>query len=67
MSTPMPTAATAARPVPVSPECTGAKALDWPEMHRRCAGNSVVRVPGVPVPVLKYVCGCTCHAAGATR
>lgn len=50
---------------PVSPECTGAEQLDWPEMHARCAGNSAIRIPGVPVPVLTYTCGCTCHTTGA--
>lgn len=62
MSSPTPTVQPA-----VSAECTGARQLDWPEMHARCAGNSVLRVPGVPVPVLTYTCGCTCHRKDDAR
>lgn len=49
---------------PASAECTGAVQLDWPEMHRRCAGNTTIRIPSVPIPVLTYRCGCTCHTDG---
>jgi hypothetical protein len=56
---------TRTRAVPDSPECTGAKQMNWPEMHRRCAGNSVLRIPGVYAPVLTYSCGCTCHTGGS--
>ncbi len=54
------------RPAQVSTECAGAETLGEPELHHRCAGNTVVRVPRVTTPVLTYVCGCSCHPA-ATR
>lgn len=54
----------AKQPAPVSTECTGAETLGMPELHHRCAGNTVVRVPGVTTPALTYTCGCPCHAPG---
>lgn len=53
-----------------SAECTAAEALDWPEQHRRCAGNTVVRLPDdrpEQTPVLTCHCGCTCHAGQAQQ
>lgn len=55
------------RKAAISGECTAAESMDWPEMHARCAGNSVFRLPGDPpelAPVQTYSCGCTCHTKG---
>ena len=57
----------AAAKTPKSVECTGAVQLGWPDQHARCAGNTELRLPTVPVcwpPVQTYRCGCTCHSEG---
>jgi hypothetical protein len=61
---------TATRKAALSPECTAATSLDWPEQHLRCAGNAVLRIPGdLPqqVPVQTYRCGCDCHTGTSRR